>query len=134
MSLSPTNFPWASAHIQISWIEQSSNEGILTFQSRVVTSLLSFMLGKWFNTMGSAVRSLPSGTSHNLAVASPELKSIYVYVYRQYAPMSMVYSYADNYPDARSDDTTGFQAHENTSLWWPWRITTSSGLISVLFG
>lgn len=49
---------------------------VLTFQSKVVTSLLSFMLGKWFNTMGSALFSLPSGTSHNLAVASPELKLI----------------------------------------------------------
>jgi hypothetical protein len=43
------------------------------FQSRVVTSLLSFKFGKWLSTMGSGT-SLPSaGTCHKRAVASPEL-------------------------------------------------------------
>lgn len=43
------------------------------FQSRVVTSLLSFKFGKWLRTIGSGT-SLPSaGTCHNRAVASPEL-------------------------------------------------------------
>lgn len=65
--------------------------------------------------MGSETSSSFSGTCHNRAVASPEL------FYREEEKRKLNLHLAKNnntsvYPDAKREETTGFQAHENTSL------------------